>query len=711
MTLGRSVVGIMDAPDPPTVVALLPPALISRPGPTCERGERGFQNSLHGKYTFVNTLASTDPYRVSSTTHLHDPLAVLTERNFADDTPTAGLRIFHRNDHDFSLSPGPGRLPQRDMETPDPPSSVEPAVDTELQSQSTRSCHPSRPGPESSGGEEVFQAAFHGKYPISNGIHCSDASSIPRTSTVTNIAASATTYVLVYYQNVGGMNSSLAEYQLAFSDCCYDVYALTETWLNQNTTTSQLFNDSYSVYRQDRSRSNSCKSTGGGVLLAVRSGFKSCAVNPPNSSVVEQFWVAITTVDGILYLCVVYIPPDRVNDENLMGNHFEAINWVVLQLKPRDKIVILGDFNLSAISWQRNSHGSLFPIASRSSIGTAPRKLLDTYSTAGLKQMNGIENENHRTLDLCFVSDELCVDCTVTEAPVPLVKICRHHSPLLTQLKIRPQQRFRDTSESLSYEFSKTNFNGMNDFLGHVDWEEVLRDHDASLAASTISSILAYAIDQFVPVKSKRVPPKPAWANADLKRLKTIKRAALRRHSKYRTDATRIRYVEINTTYKQLNDHLYNAHQNNLQRRLKANPKSFWRYVNEQRKESGLPSTMSNGLLEADSAADIADLFRSHFNNVFTNEHLEPQDVAVAIENVPRLSVPLSQFVISLDMVTSAGKRLKSSTGYGPDGIPSIILKRCMETLAAPLAAVFNLSLATGIFPNCWKQSYVFSCL
>ncbi|XP_053687239.1 uncharacterized protein LOC128736776 [Sabethes cyaneus] len=146
--------------------------------------------------------------------------------------------------------------------------------------------------------------------------------------------------------------------------------------------------------------------------------------------------------------------------------------------------------SLNFIFFKRNSHGSLFPIASRSSIGIAPRKLLDTYSTAGLKQMNGIKNENHRTLDLCFVSDELCVDCTVT-----------------TQ-----------------------------------------------------------------------------------------------------------------------------------------------------------------------------------------------QDLAVAIENVPRLSVPLSQFVISIDMVTSAGKRLKSSTGYGPDGIPSIILKRCMETIAAPLAAVFNLSLAYQAF-------------
>ena len=65
-------------------------------------------------------------------------------------------------------------------------------------------------------------------------------------------------------------------------------------------------------------------------------------------------------------------------------------------------------------------------------------------------------------------------------------------------------------------------------------------------------------------------------------------------------------------------------------------------------------------------------------------------------------------FVINDEMIKSAGKKLKSSWGCGPDGIPSLILKRCTDTLATPLATVFNLSLATGVFPSCWKQSYVF---
>ncbi|XP_055526921.1 uncharacterized protein LOC129719552 [Wyeomyia smithii] len=209
-------------------------------------------------------------------------------------------------------------------------------------------------------------------------------------------------------------------------------------------------------------------------------------------------------------------------------------------------------------------------------------------------------------------------------------------------------------------------------------------------------------------MKTKREAAKPAWTNADLKNLKKMKRAALRGHSKYRTDSTRARYMLANAEYKQLNDRLYNAYQDHLQNNLKNNPNSFWRYVNSQRKETGLPSTLTDGLLEAESTVDIADLFRSQFSSVFTNELLDPQDVAAATRNVPRLTASDLQIVITDDMVKAAGMDLKCSTGCGPDGIPSLVIKRCIHSLATPLTTVFNRSLRTGVFPTCWKDSYGF---
>ena len=221
----------------------------------------------------------------------------------------------------------------------------------------------------------------------------------------------------------------------------------------------------------------------------------------------------------------------------------------------RDNIVILGDFNLREISWVQDSSGFLFPDPGRSSLRPASINLLDGYCTAGLKQVNEILNSNRRTLDLCFVSEEIGLDCSVSRAPAPLVKDCRHHPPLLIIMPVNLENCFNDVIDSVLYNFSKGNFNDMNAFLASIDWEETFRDLDADCAASTFASILLYAIDQFVPRKHCLKTAKPAWSNSQLRLLKRKKRSALRLHSKHRTDQTKARYVHANIEYRELNNH------------------------------------------------------------------------------------------------------------------------------------------------------------
>lgn len=50
---------------------------------------------------------------------------------------------------------------------------------------------------------------------------------------------------------------------------------------------------------------------------------------------------------------------------------------------------------------------------------------------------------------------------------------------------------------------------------------------------------------------------------------------------------------------------------------------------------------------------------------------------------------------------------LKSNFSSGPDGIPAIILKRCVSSLSAPLCSLFNVSVGSGHFPEYWKSSFV----
>ena len=52
-------------------------------------------------------------------------------------------------------------------------------------------------------------------------------------------------------------------------------------------------------------------------------------------------------------------------------------------------------------------------------------------------------------------------------------------------------------------------------------------------------------------------------------------------------------------------------------------------------------------------------------------------------------------------------KSLKTSNGFGLDGISSYFLKVGMPVLAGSLSTIFNNSLRCGVFPNCWKTARI----
>lgn len=51
-------------------------------------------------------------------------------------------------------------------------------------------------------------------------------------------------------------------------------------------------------------------------------------------------------------LCAVF-PPDRVRDISLIESHFQSVFSILEIAKPRDEVAVMGDFNLSEITWKR----------------------------------------------------------------------------------------------------------------------------------------------------------------------------------------------------------------------------------------------------------------------------------------------------------------------------------------------------------------------
>lgn len=122
------------------------------------------------------------------------------------------------------------------------------------------------------------------------------------------------TGINIYYQNVRGLNSKTIDFYNAVAIMDFDVIAVTETWLDSHTSSGELFDDAYDVFRSDRNFLHLGLSRGGGVLLAVRSDLK------PSSVALGNVFESLPSVDIVaaniylhgkrfVFVCI-YVPPN-----------------------------------------------------------------------------------------------------------------------------------------------------------------------------------------------------------------------------------------------------------------------------------------------------------------------------------------------------------------------------------------------------------------
>ncbi|XP_055621986.1 uncharacterized protein LOC129765598 [Toxorhynchites rutilus septentrionalis] len=458
--------------------------------------------------------------------------------------------------------------------------------------------------------------------------------------------------------NIGGINRNVDDIRLAVSDQCYDIVVLTETWLDSRTLSHQMFGKDYEVFRCDRNADNSRKARGGGVLVAVNSRLEARAVDNQKWICLEQVWTAITLGDRTLFLCALYIPPDRIRERELFETHCQSVFSVLETAKATDEVILMGDFNLPRISWKKSCNGFLYPDLAHSTIPPNASFLLDNYSFATLSQINYVTNQNDRSLDLCFVSAQdtapfLC------RAPAPLVKHTPHHPPLLVTVGTKLSQDFDISPVAISYDFRNADHCGISQLLSSFNWDDILDTVNVESAALTFSNVLAYVIDRYVPKKKCHHASRKPWQTCVLRRLKSMKRVALRNFTTHRTQILQYQYARINHEYKRVAKQSFLHYQRRVQRKLKSHPKQFWKFANEQRHSAGLPSSMAFNGIVASTQRDICNLFSDKFASVFTDESLSDEHIRHAAGYVPLSNQTLSRVDISLEMISRSFSKLK----------------------------------------------------
>lgn len=512
-----------------------------------------------------------------------------------------------------------------------------------------------------------------------------------------------------YYQNVRSLNNKVDEFFLACTDCEYDVILLTETWLDGSVKPLQLFGDLFTVYTTNRNPANSRRKVGGGVLIAVRKTLDSVVCVEAAVDNLEQIFVTIHLENQKMFIGCFYLPSEKRYEHQLVEQHLTCIETVRSISAPNDTIVVVGDYNQSHLVWKPLAGNRSFvdPLSTHTrgaSERTTHEVLLDGIASNNMHQSNLVCNHQNRILDLVLISDGTAH--TAPEAALEsLVSLDNYHPALTFEVLAALNNSFVESLDPLGLNFRKTDFVGLQRSLGEADWSSVLTSNDVDEAVAAFGQILRSNLARHTP--GFLPATKPAWSNARLRKLKQFRASALNRYSQRRCPETKSVFNAASSRYKAYNKRRYSEHIKRTQANLRRNPSQFWKFVKSKYKENGLPAVMTLGESVATTDIEKCELFARHFASVFRPPGTPPTSQQ-HLETVPSDLIDLDVFQITEDMLKRGTQKLKSSNAPGPDGIPPVIFKRCLNQITAPLLRVFNLSMSQCKFPEEWKRSVMF---
>lgn len=508
----------------------------------------------------------------------------------------------------------------------------------------------------------------------------------------------------IYFQNVNRIRSKTNELFNNSCTCNYDVILLVETNFDEEIFNEEIFSQDYVVYRNDRSSNNSNKKSGGGILIALKRKFK-CQLLEVNYNI-EHLAILIDLNGNKFYISNSYIPPNQ--DKSVYAEHINTIMQTVCKFDSETIVFILGDFNLPKVKWIINEDEDdpdnyLIPTNLSSE---TEFEFIDTLSNENLLQINYITNDHGNILDLIFTNGYEF--CNLIPASLPLLREeVKYHRALEIVCDINVSCDAYDDCNSPSYCFYRSNFSAMNDFLAEVNWEgELCPINDLEQSIKKFYNILNDIIEKTVPKTIKKNFSGPPWFNKELASLRNSRNRA---HNRFKKSNDPVHYKEfssIRKTFDSLNEIAYRKYIIDIQEEIASSSKRFFNYVNKKRKSTGFPKTMSykgKSMSDHDSISNaFKELFKNNFattlSNSFNKIDLDKVTYATTDINLPQFS--------ETD-IFDAIQQCKLSFVPGPDGIPSVILKNCGDSMVSILTILFNQSLKLSFCPQIWKTSYI----
>ena len=486
--------------------------------------------------------------------------------------------------------------------------------------------------------------------------------------------------------NINGIISKIDFLKVFISNNNFDIISLNETKIDMSTNDSEISIPQYVVFRKDRDRH------GGGVLIYVHEHLSSKKLAHLAHKDFESLWVEIKIKSShSIFVNTTYRPPRHGKDIEQITNLCSYFEKCFQSLPGKNsEIFILGDLNCNLL--KRNTLCTI---------------LKEFMASSHLSQLI-------RTPTRVTPSSSTLIDIIMTNSPcVRLAGVFEigisDHDLIYV---IRKSGKKRGGHKSITKRSFK-NFNDIN-FLSSLrllDWNRLWPVTDVQKACDIFNSLVLSVVKKHAPLGTHRVSTKkPQWVNEEF--LKAVKERDY--FKKVAADSKSVsdwdNFKKKRNSVNRLKSKLKSSFYNNKLREEKSNPKRLWNTIKDllhsKDNTAEIRSVKSNEGIVVTDNKEIANNFNNFFVTIGSTLAKNFSSSTTDI-NVPTINNTFNFKRITPSKVSKILLSLKNGKATGIDGLCVRILKAGAPELCHPLAYLYNLSLASGVVPTCWKTKRV----
>ena len=469
----------------------------------------------------------------------------------------------------------------------------------------------------------------------------------------------------------------------------FTVITVTESWVNDTVLVSI---PGYNCHLKPRTTGR-----GGGVAVYIREDVQYFIRVDLDEYQCDQFEFMCVSLQycntNNIIVAVVYRPPNT--DICLFNSNYSKL--VTKLSNEKNKLYITGDFNINLLNYEAHNETHCFLSEAFSHflypVITRPTRFTPTTATL---------------IDNIFVSN-ISVNCLSGI----LLSDFSDHLPIfyisLDKSNDRKSVKYIHKQNRVINEDTITSF---IDTIRTISWDNIAVSNDVNQSYNNFVDTFYSLYNEKFPLINKRIKIinnsyKPWISTAILKSIR-CKNGLYSKWIKFRDDNMFVKYKKYKNKLVSIIRAAEATYYKNRFTECKDDISKTWTLIKSLINSNGFKPDIPRKIKINNSTYDdpftIATKFNEYFVNVGPNlaKKIPQHDSAFQnyLTNIPHTAMTMFLNPTNSDEICNIIHRLKGNKSSGHDNISAKVIKAVAQYISAPLSEVFNVSLATGDFPD-----------